>query len=369
MTEVKETVKQKLLVVDDSKFNRDLLTEILSDIYEIVQAENGKRALEILGEDHNSFSCVLLDISMQEVNGFQVLEYMNVKKWIDFLPVIIISSENSNEFIRRGYTLGAVDYVFRPFDELVVKRRVQNTVNLYANQKKLVQMVFKQINENDHLSDMMISILGHTVEFRNKESNMHITNVSSLTRIILHELKSISQDCPFTSKDISLISRAAALHDLGKVSIPDEILNKPGKLSDDEFDKMKKHTVIGYQLLENEVVYKNEPLVKYACEICRWHHERYDGKGYPDGLEGDKIPIYAQVVSIADVYDALTSERCYKKAFTHEQAIKMINNNECGVFNPLLIRCLNNVESNLKERIEAENEAKSKPNISILESN
>lgn len=360
-------LKQTILVVDDSMYNRELLSEILSDTYDIVQAENGKMALEILNKEREKISCILLDISMQIVNGFEVLEYMNKHKWIQTLPVIIISSENSNTFIRRGYELGAVDYIFRPFDEMVVIRRVQNTVNLYVKQKKLVALAKHQINENERLSDMMISILGHTVEFRNKESNMHIANVSSLTKIFLQKLNENSDKYHFSKKDIALISRAAALHDLGKVSIPDEVLNKPGKLTPEEFEAMKNHTVIGSKMLESEVVYQKEPLVKRAYEICRWHHERYDGRGYPDGLSGDKIPITAQVVSIADVYDALTSQRCYKKAFSHEKAIEMINNNECGVFNPEILDCLNQLKDTLVERLTAENDAKLKNEITVME--
>lgn len=361
------TAKRKILVVDDSEYNRDLLVEILGDTYDITQADNGKKALEVLTNHREEYSCVLLDISMQVMNGFEVLEYMRNHEWSKTLPVIIISSENSTTFTRRGYALGAVDYIFRPFDEMVVKNRVHNTVNLYAKQKSLRELVVQQMNENERLSDMMISILGHTVEFRNKESNMHIANVSSLTKILLLELNSLSPDYNFSEKEIALISRAAALHDLGKVSIPDEILNKPGKLTNEEFEAMKKHTVIGDQMLENELTYKDEPLVRYAKEICRWHHERYDGRGYPDKLTGDQIPISAQIVSIADVYDALTSERCYKKAFTHEKAIEMINNNECGVFNPLLLECLNNTADTLKVRLEIENEAKTKPYMTSID--
>lgn len=367
MADRRKKKKPEILIVDDSQFNRDLLQEILSDLYDIVQADNGRSALDIIEKQHDHLSCILLDISMKEVNGFDVLERLNIIKLINVLPVIIISSENTTDFIRRGYSLGAVDYIFRPFDELVVKRRVQNTVTLFANQKKLAKMVIAQIDENERLSDMMISILGHTVEFRNKESNMHIANVSSLTKILLEQLNIDSGIYNFSKKEIALISRAAALHDLGKVSIPDEVLNKPGRLTAEELETMKKHTVIGSQLLESEVRYKDEPLVKYAYEICRWHHERYDGKGYPDGFIGDLIPISAQVVSIADVYDALTSERCYKKAYTHEEAMEMINKKECGAFNPVILKCLNNIADNLKSRIEAENAEKSRPDISVFD--
>ena len=346
--------KPLILVVDDSEYNRELLQEILSDDFSIIQAENGIRALEIIEKQRKEISCVLLDISMEGMDGFEVLEKLNNRRWIKTLPVIIISAENSTEFLRKGYTLGASDYIFRPFDSLVVKKRVQNTVKLYANQKKLAKMVIDKINENNRMSDMMISILGHTVEFRNKESNLHISNVSNLTKIFLEELNASDSEYYFNKDEMMLITRAAALHDLGKVSIPDEVLNKPGKFTDEEFAMMKKHTIIGAQMLEAEPAYKNEPLVKKAYNICRWHHERFDGRGYPDKLSGNDIPIEAQIVSIADVYDALTSERCYKKAFSHEQAIEMINNNECGVFNPVLIECLNNIASTLPTRMKEE---------------
>lgn len=350
--------KPLILVVDDSSYNRDLLTEILEDTYEIVQASDGARALEIMNERRSEISCVLLDLSMAGVNGFDVLEEMNTKHWISSLPVIIISAEISTESIRKGFNLGVSDYILRPYDEVVVKKRVENTVKLYAKQKKLRQMFIDQVHENDKISDMMISILGYTVEFRNKESNSHITTVSILTKILLDELNLQSGKYTFSKKDIALISRAAALHDIGKVSIPDEILNKPGRLTPEEFEKMKSHSAIGGQMLESITEYQDEPLVKIAYKICRWHHERYDGKGYPDGLAGDKIPIEAQVVSLADVYDALTSERCYKKAFTHEKAIDMIKNNECGTFNPDLIECLVKIQKDLPLRVIAEFGAK-----------
>lgn len=358
----KSSSLQTILVVDDSSYNRELLTEILSGTYRIIQAQNGAMALEILQTKRNEISCILLDLSMAVVNGFEVLEEMNKNNWLKTLPVIIISSENSADFIRKGYTLGASDYIFRPFDETVVKRRVENTVTLYTNQKKLAKMILDQRQENERLSDMMVSILGHTVEFRNKESNAHIANVSIITKLLLEQLVILFPKYSFSKNDITVISRAAALHDIGKVSIPDAVLNKPGKLTEEEFAMMKQHSLIGAQMLESMPEYKDEPLVICAYKICRWHHERFDGKGYPDGLSGEKIPIEAQIVSLADVYDALTSERCYKKAFTHQQAIEMILKGECGTFNPELLKCLQSVEKTLPTSIKAEFEAKQTKN-------
>lgn len=340
-----------ILIIDDSDYNRELLSEILKDEYKIIQAKNGSEGLKILEKQKQEIACVLLDISMSEMNGFEVMEEMNKNKWLQFLPVIIISSENSNDFIRRGYSLGASDYIFRPYDEVVVRRRLANTVNIYSHQKKLIQIVINNVKETERLSDMMVSILGHTVEFRNKESNAHIKNVSLLTKIFLEELNASTEKYNFSKDQISLISRAAAIHDIGKVSIPDEVINKPGKLTDKEFDLMKTHTTVGAKMLDSIKEYKNEPLVKISYKICRWHHERYDGNGYPDGLFADQIPIEAQVVSLADVYDALTSDRCYKKAFSHDKAIKMILHNECGVFNPDLMLVLIKIQDTLEKKL------------------
>lgn len=353
--------EQKLplvLIVDDSAYNRDFLTEIIQDSFRIIEAANGSTAITIMEQRRTELACVLLDLTMANMNGFQVMQIMNERNWIKTLPVIIISAEYSPESIRKGYSLGASDYILRPFDEAVVKKRINNIVGLYAKQKRLTATVHKQMHENERLSDMMISILGHTVEFRNKESNDHIENVSLLTKLFLEYINEKSDKYNFSKKDIALISRAAALHDLGKVSIPDEILNKPAKLTPEEFEMMKNHTVIGGQMLEQTGIYKDEPLVKLSYKICRWHHERYDGKGYPDGLKGDAIPIEAQVVALADVFDALTSERCYKKSFTHEKAVKMISNDECGVFNSLLVDCIKDLGPKLKVKLEEEVKAK-----------
>lgn len=343
-----------ILIVDDSAYNRECLTEILQDSYKIMQAENGATALDLIKSFKAELACVLLDLNMTVLDGYEVMEEMVRNKSINSLPVIVVSSETDQESIRRAYFCGAADFISRPYDEVIIKKRVQNIINLYANQKKLAGMVLDQMKENERINDMMISILGHTIESRNRESNLHISNVSTITKILLEELNNFPGRQKIDSKKITLISRAAALHDLGKVFIPDQILNKPGTLTQEEFDVMKKHTLIGSQMLESEVLYKNEPLVKVANNICRWHHERYDGRGYPDGLVGDNIPVEAQVVSVADVYDSLTSERVYKKAYSHDQAIKMMCNNECGIFNPVLMKCLQQVSLELKVRVAKE---------------
>lgn len=349
---------QTVLIVDDFKLNRDLLTEMLSEDYRIVQAENGARALEILEKCRNEFSCVLLDLNMNLVNGYQVLTKMKEKNWLKSLPVIIISSEESLDCIKKAYSLGAIDFIPRPFDMEIVKRRVETTIAVYSNQKKLAKMVVDQLYENERTSNMLLSVLGHIVEFRNKESGTHIENVEIITEILLENLVQKTNKYNLSKNDIKVITRASALHDAGKISVPEEILNKPGRLTPEEFEVMKKHTLNGAEMLNSCNQFREEPIVKTAYNICRWHHERYDGKGYPDGLVGDKIPIEAQVVALADVYDALTSVRCYKKAYSHEEAIAMILRGECGKFNPELIKIIAEISTKLQSMIKQSKDKK-----------
>ncbi len=346
-----QELKQKILIVDDSEMNRAILTDMLESEYEIIEAENGVEAVEIIKERKAELSLILLDIVMPKMDGFGVLEVMNKRDWIEDVPVIMISSESGAAPVKRAYEMGISDYISRPFDSTVVHRRVVNTIMLYAKQKKLAALVMEQIDENEKQSALMIDILSHIVEFRNGESGLHVLHIRILTEQILRYLDQITDKYSFTQEEITLISTASALHDIGKISIPGEILNKPGRLTKEEFDTMKTHTTIGAEMLENLAFHQDEPLVKEAHAICRWHHERYDGKGYPDGLKGDDIPISAQVVALADVYDALTSERVYKKAIPHEEAVRMICNGECGTFNPLILKCLNDIADVLPQKL------------------
>ncbi|HAL02149.1 MAG TPA: hypothetical protein DCP07_02230 [Lachnospiraceae bacterium] len=342
--------RHTILIVDDGDINRDMLSDILSDEYDILEASNGIACLQILAKERSRISAVLLDINMPEMGGFEVLEYMKKEDWIEDIPVIMISAENDIYFIKRAYNLGASDYINRPFDADLVKKRVRNTIMLYAKQRTLQRLVAKEILANVKTNSLMVSVLAHIVEFRNRESSDHISHVKSLTYMLLKALERRDPSYRLTPENEYIISTASALHDIGKIAIDDEILNKPGKLTSDEYDAMKEHAMQGYTILENVPDIKNEELIRIAKEICRWHHERYDGGGYPDGLRGEEIPISAQIVSIADVYDALTSERCYKKAFDHETAMKMILDGECGTFNPKLLRCLQDIEYILQDR-------------------
>lgn len=347
----------KILIVDDSETNRQLLTEMLKDNYDIIEAEDGEKAIEMLHERGEDISLVLLDLLMPVMDGFDVLAYMGKNKWLEEIPVIMISSEDSTPYVKRAYELGATDYIGRPFDENIVFRRVQNTIKLYAKQRRLAALVTNQIYEKEKNNQMMISILSHIVEFRNGESGMHVMRINTITGMLLERLAVKSDNYPLSWAERSMITMASSLHDIGKIGISEEILNKPGKLTEEEFEIMKQHSAIGAKMLQSLKKYQDEELLKIAYEICRWHHERYDGRGYPDGLKREEIPISAQVVSLADVYDALVSERVYKKAFSPEKALEMIQNGECGSFNPLLLECLVDIRDRVKEEYEQREEA------------
>lgn len=342
--------KLKILIVDDSELNREILTDILESQYDIIEAENGKMAVEILEKRLSEIVIVMLDLVMPEMDGIQVLTMMNEKGWINDVPVVMISSEASPSAMDKAYDLGITDYITRPFDTKTVQRRVMNTIALYSKQKKLIKIVAQQIYEREKTNSMMINILSHIVEFRNGESGLHVIHIKTATSLLLSAL---SEKCPELKLDrdkINLISMASALHDIGKIVIPEHILNKPGRFTPEEFEIMKKHSAAGADILK-EFNSNGNPLIEVAYEICRWHHERFDGRGYPDGLKGSEIPISAQVVAIADVYDALTSERCYKAAIPHEEALQMIADGKCGAFDPLLIDCLMSVADRLKEAL------------------
>ena len=295
--------KQKLLIVDDSEFNRDILKEILGSSYDYLEAENGNQAIQIL-EVHPEIDLMLLDINMPQMNGFQVLEHMRELQWLNEVPVVMISSEESVEIMRKAYDLGITDYISRPFDAVIVKKRVQNTLGLYAKQKRLINVVVDQIYEKEENNNIMIGILSNVLGSHNSESSEHILHIRIATEMLLRELIKKTDAYHLTEADIALIITASSLHDIGKVGIPEEILNKPGRLTDEEFKIMKSHSEIGASMIRDMDFPQDKPLVRIAWEICRWHHERWDGRGYPDGLKGEEIPISAQIVSIADVYDA-----------------------------------------------------------------
>ena len=347
-----QSEKPSILIVDDSEMNRAILNEMLKDEYRILEADNGRTALDMVDRYGDELSLVLLDIIMPGVNGFEVLGELSRRSVADSLPVVMISSEDSDDVVLRAYELGASDYINRPFNARVVRRRVSNTIRLYAKQRRLTNLLSQQYNERVKNSRMLIDVMAGVMELRNGESGLHVTHIEKLTELLLGCLVHRSDKFPLDNEQRSTIAMASALHDIGKMSIDDAILNKPGRLTTEEFEIMKTHTTLGADmLLELGRQHAGNPLLEYAYQIARWHHERWDGKGYPDGLKGDDIPIAAQVVSVADVYDALTSVRVYKDAIPHEEAIQMILDGKCGEFNPLLLDCLLEVQDQIAETL------------------
>ncbi len=335
-----ENSRKRVLIADDAELNREILKNILHDQFDVVEAKNGAEALKIMSNKESGISILLLDILMPETDGFGVLEIMKKRGYLDYIPVIIISSESTANSVDKAYELGATEFITKPFNPAVVRHRVMNNIRLFNRQQALMQIVTDKVYERNRYADMMINILSTVMEVKNGESGLHILHINTITRILAETLLTMTDKYTYTKEDIQLISNASSLHDIGKMAIPDEIINKPGKLTAEEFAVMKTHSAEGAKLIKSLIEYEDEPLVRYAYEICLYHHERYDGKGYPCGLKGEEIPIWAQIVSVADVFDALISERVYKAAYTPEKALEMICGGECGEFNPLIIQCL-----------------------------
>ena len=336
---------ERILLVDDEEVNRTILEVMFRSSFHIVEATNGQEAIDKLEEDPG-FVLVLLDIVMPVKDGFDVLEYMKQKGLIEQLPVILITSETIRDSEDRAYSYGIADVIHKPFYPDIVKRRAQNIMDLYQHkanmerklkeQEEAILAKEKKIQENN---EFLISALSSVVEFRSSETGEHIRRIKYFTRILLKYLAKYFPKYGITDAQINEIARASALHDIGKIGIPDSILLKPGKLTDEEFETMKTHTTIGCDMLKKFKKEEDNEFYRYCYDICRYHHERWDGNGYPDHLAGDEIPIWAQVVSIVDVYDALISERVYKAAFPHTVAYEMIQNGECGQFSPDILEC------------------------------
>ncbi len=338
--------KQTILIVDDVDINREILCEMFHE-YHTMQAENGREAIDMIAADPDAVSVVLLDVVMPVMNGVEVLEEMNRRGWMESIPVLLITGEATTQIEREAYCLGTSDIIKKPFDAAIVKQRTKNVIELYYNKRHLEEMVAlqtkvlrKQKEELLNMNDRIIDVMSNVVEFRNLESGDHVKRVKTFTNILA---KYVAKEYPEYNLDayaIKVITSAAALHDVGKIVIPDAILLKPGRLTQEEFETMKTHTTRGCDVIDMLADIQQGQYGKISYDICRYHHERYDGRGYPDGLKGEEIPISAQIVSVADVYDALVNERCYKAAFTTEEAFRMITNGECGTFSPKLMKCL-----------------------------
>lgn len=341
MNSMSNQQKKKLLVVDDIMINRAILTELFCSQFDVLEAENGKVALELIEKYGRELAIVLLDIVMPVMDGFEVLKAMNESGIINNVPVILITGENDDGNALKGYGLGVSDLVHKPFNPDVINRRVCNVVDLYSYQGNLEEKLREQKEKLEEQAEklqesqlFLIDALSTTVEFRDGESGAHTKRIRTLVYILLHKL---ARYYPLDEEEIESIANASVLHDIGKIAIPDSVLLKPGRLTDEEFEIMKTHSVRGCEILSNVKTFENEKYFQYCYEICRHHHERWDGRGYPDGLKGDDISIWAQATSLADVYDALASKRVYKPAYSHEEAVKMILNGECGAFNPVML--------------------------------
>lgn len=347
--------KEKILVVDDIQINRLVLHDLFADEYDVLEAANGREALDIISQDGKSIAVVLLDLVMPEVDGFDVLKSMNASGIIKFIPVILITGEKGDEETLKGYNLGVSDVVNKPFNAEIVYRRVNNVIDLYAH-KNDVEAKLEESREKLAEQDLrlkranrfLIDALSTTVEFRNFESGEHVKRMRNLTQVFLMMM---NDDYGFSSELIETIADASVLHDIGKIAIPDSVLLKPGPLTKDEFQVMKTHTLQGCDILESLSYVPDQEYYNYCYEICRHHHERWDGSGYPDGLKGDEISVWAQAASLADVYDALTSDRVYKKAYSHDEAVAMILRGDCGVFNPHLLGCFRDIQQELPARV------------------
>ncbi len=328
-----------ILVVDDMEINRVILREMFQGDYNILEADNGRTAMDLVHKHHDTMAIILLDVMMPVMDGIAMLEALNHCQYMSRIPVILITAESDDNTALKGYSLGVSDIITKPFSPEIVMRRVSNVIELYNNKRNLEEKLEEQARKLKKTNAFVTDTLSTVIEFRNGESGSHIRRIRRITKLLLEALTSRYERYHFTKEEISMICDASALHDIGKIAIPDSVLLKPGKLTKEEFEVMKTHTLRGCEILHNLDYVQDEKFYNYCYDICRHHHERWDGRGYPDGLNGDAISIWAQVVSLADVYEALTNKRVYKPAYTHDQAVSMILNGECGAFNPHLLEC------------------------------
>lgn len=348
-------MRNTVLVVDDVEINRDILVEMLEDEYKVLQAANGLEALKLIEEHENEIRIILLDLIMPELDGYEVMDRMRKKGLLENIPVLVITGETSDDVQKKCLDAGAVDFVTKPFTPSIVKMRVKNTIDLYDTKNHLEQRVEEQLLEirqkNETLKNIaysVINLIGVVVEHRDENSGDHVARVQEYSRMLADAVMRNFPEYGLTPYDCEQISITSMLHDTGKIEIPDAILCKPGKLTDEEYEVMKSHSEKGYNIISGLQGVWDDSFKKLSLDITRYHHERWDGRGYPDKLVGDEIPISAQIVGMADVYDALVNERPYKKPFSHEKAIQMICDGECGTFNPKLIECLKEINEDMR---------------------
>lgn len=354
-------MRNTILVVDDSEFNRTFLKKTLMNDYEILEAADGKEAMAIIDEKLDSLCGVLLDINMPVMSGEEVLEKLQKDKYLVTFPILLITGEQSIETIERCFDYGASDFIRKPFEAPLIKKRLKKLVTLYAqknefkerldrqsatlrNQFKLLQSQAEQLKNNN---ENILAAVGTIAEYRNMESSSHIENVKEYTRIITTHAKNEFPEYKLTDDLVRVIASASALHDVGKIVIPDSVLLKPAKLTAEEFELMCSHPLRGFDIIESITGAWDEEYGKYSKEIARSHHERYDGRGYPEGLVGEEIPVSAQIVGIADCFDAMLTDKVYKAAVSFEEAFPMILDGQCGTFSPKLMECFRNAKDEL----------------------
>lgn len=353
METTEEVTKKTILIADDAEVNRELLRLIFEDRFHIMEAKDGDEAIRLLDSDHDRISLLFLDLVMPRKTGLDVMRHMRMMGYMANVPVIMVTGEATTETDLQAYEYGASDIIYKPFEPKIVMRRALNIIELFEHrfdiERKLEERTKELVVSQKKLeqsNEFLINALSSVVEFRSLESGEHIRRVKHFTRIIINYVNKFYPEYGLSKEKISLIVSASALHDIGKIAIPDSILLKPGKLTSEEFDEMKKHTLYGCTLLENFRQEESE-FYRYCYDICRWHHERYDGGGYPDHLVGEDIPIWAQVVSLVDVFDALVSKRVYKAPYAADEAARMIHDGECGVFSPRILSCFDLAKQDL----------------------
>lgn len=354
--------RDTILIFEDNEIDRAILVELFQADYKILEAANGKEGIALLNSNFASIAIVLLDNLMPVMDGFTVLENLKEKNVLSKIPFIMITGESSPELERKGYEYGIVSYIKKPYQVDVVKQVVHNAIGWFQYKMQLEMMVKKQnisiqqqnsvlrqqTKKLNHVNEILIDSLSNIVEFRNMESKQHIKRIREYSMCLGKSVMKLYPEYELTPEKLVQIGWASSLHDIGKIAIPDTIILKPAKLTPDEFELIKSHTTKGSEIIQHRVHLNDRAIYEYAYDIARHHHEKYDGKGYPDGLKGDEISIAAQIVSLVDVYDALTSKRVYKMAYESDKAYQMILNGHSGTFSPKLLKAFTEVKSSFE---------------------
>ena len=329
--------RTKILIVDDVDINREILIDILSSEYELLQGENGLDAVEMAMAHSNEIAIILLDVMMPEMNGFEALEILKGNAITKDIAVIMITAANSTQNEMAGLRLGACDFISKPFNRDVVKMRISSQMKICNFTYNMNQLVSNKVAQIEHVQEVVIDLLANLVECRDLESGWHIQRTRYLVKLLIEKLIQTGKlDPSLHFSDVNFIVNAVVLHDVGKIGIPDNILQKPDKLTPEEFETMKSHTIIGSEIANKLLDVQSPVYVRHIQDICLYHHEKWDGTGYPHGLSGEEIPYSARLMAIVDVYDAMTSKRVYKPALPHETTMEIIRESAGKHFDPVL---------------------------------